>query len=772
MNEKTIRPGSVSETIDFDKLSMVVRRNWLWLVIIFLAVNSAALIYVRYTKDVFQSTSELKLEVKDDASELGIKNIVEDQNLNIISGEIELIQSKLFLSRVLDSGPFEISYYSEGRVLNDELFGRTPFTVKYRAKSDDLYNKPIKFEEINDRTFRLTHGDGHEVQGHYGEKLSLLNSELVLSRDRSFMKGDEIGYFFIVHSRDAMLSYLENNFTAEPLNYNANTIRVALQDHNPYKAQSILNRIDTLYLNFSYEQKNLANRQKIEWLSEELAQIEKRMEGFEDYFENFTLENKTVDLDGDLSKTIELINALDSQRYQVTNEITTLKEVSSALKNENYVLSLAHRNALPPALAKNLEELHAVVMDQEKLRMSYNEVTFAYRQTQQELESIRNKTIEQLQELLVFNERRLRKLNDQKRQLEKDFANLPDKNTEFSKNLRFYKLNEQLYLSLMESKAEFEVVQAGSTPDFRILSPASFPKEPVSPKKAMIVGAGVVSSLVLMLFLIGIMYLLNNRISSLSELERGLGLPVLGVIPSSKNVRGNTLFVLDQPKSMVSESIRTIRTNLDFFNIKSDKRVVAISSTVSGEGKSFVTMNLGAIIASSRKRVVLVDLDMRKHKSNAHLPVEDLSRGVSTILIRRNTWEECISHTPVEFFDYLPAGPHPPNPAELLLSPEFSELLNNLRSRYDYVLLDTPPVGLVTDGIIAMKHADLSIYVFRANYSKSSFLLNLRRIVTINKFDNLVVVLNALPSTGEHKYGYGYYSDAEEKQKWKQLFNA
>jgi tyrosine-protein kinase Etk/Wzc len=167
-----------------------------------------------------------------------------------------------------------------------------------------------------------------------------------------------------------------------------------------------------------------------------------------------------------------------------------------------------------------------------------------------------------------------------------------------------------------------------------------------------------------------------------------------------------------------------------------------------------------------------VDLDMRKSKSNLHLPVQDPTKGVSTVLIRRNTWQECVSQTPIENFDYLPAGPHPPNPAELLLNGEFKELLNNLREHYDYVLVDTPPVGLVTDGIMAMKHADLCIYIFRANYSKSDFLLNLQRIININKFSNLTMVLNALPSTGEHKYGYGYYTEAEGRTNWKQLFNS
>jgi len=128
-------------------------------------------------------------------------------------------------------------------------------------------------------------------------------------------------------------------------------------------------------------------------------------------------------------------------------------------------------------------------------------------------------------------------------------------------------------------------------------------------------------------------------------------------------------------------------------------------------------------------------------------------------LINRNKWEDCLVKTTLDTFDYLPSGPHPPNPSELLMNPEFAHLLSELKKHYDYVILDTPPVGLVTDGIMAMKHSDICIYIFRANYSKKDFLFNLQRIININKFSNITTLLNALPNQGEQSYGYGYYEE-------------
>jgi capsular exopolysaccharide synthesis family protein len=180
-------------------------------------------------------------------------------------------------------------------------------------------------------------------------------------------------------------------------------------------------------------------------------------------------------------------------------------------------------------------------------------------------------------------------------------------------------------------------------------------------------------------------------------------------------------------------------------------------------------MNLGAVMALSDKKVILVDLDMRK--ARVHMPFKstDASKGVSTVLIRKNSWQEAVLPTPIANLDYLPSGPHPPNPSELLLHGAFSELLTDLKRHYDVIILDTPPVGLVTDGIMAMKNADVSLYVFRANYSKKEFLHNLQRIISINKFSNITTLLNAVTSAGK-TYGYGYYEENGKPITLKSLF--
>ncbi|MBS1553495.1 MAG: polysaccharide biosynthesis tyrosine autokinase [Bacteroidetes bacterium] len=759
------------ESIDWDKLqSVVVKQRW-WILLIFILCNLLAYLTIRYTKDVYQSDSEMKLDIKRDATDLGIKTLVEDQNLNIVSGEIEQMKSKVFFNRVIDSLDIWVSYFSIGNVLKNELYKQSPFKVSYQEVPVQLQDQPVFFEFLNEREFEIKLGEnGNKIRGTFGQPLQVAGATIKIDITHLYREDDSNDYYFVINSRPSLVSYLVNNTEVAPLNFNANTISVSFKDNNAIKAYDIVNKVDSLYIQYSNEQKNLANKQKILWLNNELAQVEKRMQNFENYFETFTLKNKSSDLGQDLRRTIIALNRVDSQRFILSKKVAQLDELIEELSTNKPNQNFNSRGFLPEGLNKKLDDLMRMRHESDKLSLAYNENTFAYKQKQKELSTVREQVFGTLSQLKRDWLKSLSEMAQQKQRLEQEFATMPDKNTEFSKNQRFYKLYEEFYLSMMQSKAQFEIAQAGNTPDFKILSSATLPAQPISPKKYMILGIGFVASLVLNFFFIGISYLLTNKITSVKEIENAIVVPILGVIPISKRISETTFHVSENPKSVVSESIRTLRTNLDFFTSIGNKRVITISSTISGEGKSFLAANLGAVLAMSRKKVVLIDLDMRKQKSGSSLQPKDPSKGVSTILIHRNELRECIQSTGLENLDFIPAGPHPPNPSELLLNGEFTQMLTDLKSMYDYVVIDTPPVGLVTDGIMAMKRSDLSIYVVRANYSKREFLSNITRIEKLHHLTSLSVVLNAQPSSGK-TYGYGYYEEQPKKPGWRNFFS-
>ncbi|MFM8740649.1 MAG: GumC family protein, partial [Cytophagales bacterium] len=552
------------ESIDWDKLRYVVlKRKW-WIFFIFVFCNLIAYLTIRYTKDVYKSESELKLDIKRDATELGFNSLVEDQNLNMVAGEIEQMKSKVFFNRVIDSLNIWVSYYSIGNVLKNELYKNSPFKVSYEEIPIQLLDQVIFFEFLNEHKFEIKLGEnGKSLTGTFGKPLQVGSNTIKIDITNLYSEDDSNDYFFILNSRANLVASLVKNTEVAPLNFKANTISVSFKDNNALKAYDIVNKVDSLYIHYSNEQKNLANKQKIVWLNNELAQVENRLQDFEDYFEDFTLKNKSSDLGQDLRKTISALNRLDSQRFMLSKKVAQVDELIEELNTSRPNQNFNSRGFLPEVLNRKLEDLLKMRNESEKLSLAYNENTFAYKQKQKDLSTVREQVFGTLSQLKREWLKSLSEMSVQKQRLEKEFATMPDKNTEFSKNQRFYKLYEEFFLSMMQSKAQFEIAQAGNTPDFKILSPATLPTHPISPKKYMVLGIGFVGSLVLNFFFIGISYILSNKVTSLKEIENTLAVPVLGVIPISKKVSETAFHVKENPKSVVSESIRTLRTNLD-----------------------------------------------------------------------------------------------------------------------------------------------------------------------------------------------------------------
>ena len=395
------------------------------------------------------------------------------------------------------------------------------------------------------------------------------------------------------------------------------------------------------------------------------------------------------------------------------------------------------------------------------MRLSYRESTAAIQQLNESISLASATVLTQLDNLKNQLANDLAEVNASKARLESDFATLPGKSNEFNKNKRFYELYEEFYLSLLQSKAQFEIARAGTSNDFVILSSATYPTSPISPNKLIIHGIGLVAGFVLGLFLIGILYLLNNKVNNLKEIENSVEASILGSIPKITSATGSKMIVDKKPKSSLSESLRSVRTNIQFMIGEASSPLISITSTVSGEGKTFLAVNLGAIMAMTNKRVVILDLDMRRPRVHAAFDEENSEKGISTILINKYAISDSIRSTRLDNLFYIPSGPVPPNPSELLLTAGFDQLINELRASFDLIILDTPPIGVVTDAKIILQKSDLAIYVVRANYSHRSFLKEISALHETHT-TNLGVVLNSANRSGTEKYGYGYYENRKK----------
>lgn len=339
---------------------------------------------------------------------------------------------------------------------------------------------------------------------------------------------------------------------------------------------------------------------------------------------------------------------------------------------------------------------------------------------------------------------------------------------------------EQVFTFLQEKKAEAEIAKAATVSDNRVLEYATF-SGPIQPNPrrnylvALLVGLAIPS---------GITFLrlyLDNTIKDRSHLESLTDIPVIGSV--GHNTKDNNLIILTHPKSVISEAFRSLRTNLQFVGKGEDEaRVLLITSMISGEGKTFCAINLASVLAYAGKRVVVVGLDLRKPKIHTEFGIEN-TRGMSNYLIGQADLEEITHQTRVENLDLITAGPIPPNPSELILNDRMQTLIDQLQEDYDYVILDTPPIGLVTDASILMQHSDTNMFIVRHGYSKIDYIRSINDIYEEGKFSNLYLVLNDVDfSKGAYGYkygygygyGYGYYEEDKQKEQpfWKRIFKS
>ena len=231
-------------------------------------------------------------------------------------------------------------------------------------------------------------------------------------------------------------------------------------------------------------------------------------------------------------------------------------------------------------------------------------------------------------------------------------------------------------------------------------------------------------------------------------------IPILGLIGHSDNA--TSLVVSNASKSIIAESFRALRTNIQYLAADKEKKVITVTSSIGGEGKTFTTMNLAAIIALSGHKTILIGGDLRKPKLHEDFKV-DTSKGLSSYLINKSELAEVIEKTEIDSLDVIASGPTPPNPAELLDSKKMRDLIMELNKTYDYVIIDTPPIGLVTDGVILMQHADVNLYIVRHNYSKSSALNVINNLYNQKQVENIHIIINDFKHTSSgYGYGYGY----------------
>lgn len=765
-------------------MSVILRRYWWWVLLLILFFMSIAFFYLRYTKPVYDSSMLIQLAEKDQGKEL-----LEIDNVNKridISTEIELLRSQFLFEIAIAKMNMNVSLFSKGKILTEEKYHQSSFTIlPYSLSDSSLCDVPIWIETTSDHQVKLSYalnGKNYSVKSGVNKSVKTTHFEIGFKVENwDILKQDDEAneLYFTFNNQKTLASRLIANLEVNPVDANAKTIELRYSGNNPELCRDIVQSVAKTFFNYDEELKRKSADNILSFIQIQLDSISGELKDSKDSLTDFQRKSHLSDPENEGGNLTQDIDKYQDILFDLENELATLKTVNSKLKAEPNRLDIYR--LIPEMLGKSFElSLTKQITDLNLLLERKEELLTNVTENNSELKNLNTRIQSKIQSIRrsveVIQERILEQAKVIKGKIgivEGEYLKMPQKKMEYNRLKSLQDLNEKYYTLLTEKKIMYSISNAGYTSNNRVLNEASMNFSPVSPNRKLVYAGfifiGFVSGFAFLFF----KYVTFNEINTIDDLKHLLPdkVTVLGNIPLLKeSTEYSQLLVHNSPKSILAESMRNIRTNLSFVN--SDVRVIAISSSISGEGKTFVALNLAGIIALSGKRTIVIDLDLRKPKVHLGLNVSN-EKGISNLIIKQVTLEECIRKSEIENLDFISAGPIPPNPSELILSDSFQEILETLKATYDIVIIDNPPVGLVTDGVQILAKADVPIYIFKAHYSKRVFASRVRELFEMNQITHLNIILNGTKAyKGKYGYGYGYgygydYYDEEDKKKKK-----
>ncbi|MDX1349936.1 MAG: polysaccharide biosynthesis tyrosine autokinase [Putridiphycobacter sp.] len=779
-SDKSINTPAFNRELDFDIFRAVLQKNYGWLLIIVLIGFLSAGLYLRYTKPIFESKAIIQRTLKDEGQRLlNFDNLDQENNL---SADVELLKSPFLLEKVLMNLNLKVSYFSQGQVLTEEKFTQSPYHVTFlELKDSTLVNTPIFVNRIGEvvsieytnagKTIRIPVKDNEVIDNDDFKLVFKIDSETKFLED---IESDQL--YFKINNYKLLTQSLINNVNVSILNYDAKTIQVSFKSNNRYLAQQLVEELIETFFEYDLEKKSKSSENILKFIDEQLDTVYANLKYSEGDLQSFT--NLSKNNNPELYKE-NLINQIDELRGQML-----AADIESELINGlNQGVSSKDRaslyNLIPSLvgtrfqalLQGQLDKLYKLLEAKEDASYQFTDENEILRNLNTNIDAQVETIIQTLKSVKLQVSSRKEGLKKRLQILEGQLYGVPAKEMELAGLRRKFNLNEKYYSLLIEKRTEYQISKAGYIVDNNVLQS---PTHPIltSPNKKLVYLSVFAISLLLCFLLIGIKYITFNVIHNENELRSLLPSKIgfLGSIPRVKMKADNSqLMVHIQPKSSLAENYRHIRSNLQFILDSERSNVISISSSISGEGKTFVSLNLAGIYTMSDKKVVILDLDLRKPKIHMGLKVENLE-GMSSILSGRTKWQDCIHQSEdIENLSYITAGPIPPNPSELILNGVLDTVISELRNIFDIIIIDNPPVGIVSDGVNVMNNSDCPIYIVRANYTKRAVMQQVNKLVLENRLRELYVIFNDVEQNNS-SYGYsygGYYVEEEsEKTRW------
>lgn len=736
-------------------------RNWPWFLLSVTLLLAAAYAYLLFQQPIYKIQASLL--VKDEKKGLGADNLLKELEIfapkAVVENEIEILKSYTLMDKVVGRLNLDLQYFASTPFGKREIYGESPVRLIVERPRPELYEEQLTLSfpgnhlvRINDVSYPLN----QSIQTPYGRLRVFARKALTAQTDPVIVQA--------LPRVETVNNYVKN-LKAEPTSKAATVIALTLEDAVPSKGEAILNQLIEEYNQAAIADKNVTAANTLNFIEERLKLISGELATVEKDVELYKSTQGITDLSVQAQTFLETVKNNDAQLNQVNLQLGALGDI------ERYVNSReGEQGVTPSTLGLSDPVLLGLITQVTTLQLQRDQLARTMSPQNPALQSLDNQikvtksniagNIATMKAMLTTSRQQLQANNGK---LEGVIRTIPSKERALLDITRQQAIKNNLYTYLLEKREETAVSYAATISDSRTIDAARGSVKPVKPVKAMIF---LLFGLVGLMLPVGAMATrdaLNNRVTRRADVEGSTHVPILGEVTKNKNAE--TLVLAPRSRSVIAEQIRTLRTNLQFLRTNAgESQVLLFTSSISGEGKSFVSLNLGASLALVDRKTVILEMDLRKPGLRSSVDVAN-SAGITNYLIGEATVDEVLQPVPGhDNYFIIPSGPIPPNPSELLSGPRLETLFADLRQRFDYVIVDSPPIGLVTDAQLIAPFADATLFMVRHDVTPKN---NLRMIEALHKehrFKKLNIILNAV-GEGEsyyYSYGYGYnkyYSD-------------
>lgn len=786
--------------IDIKYYLIKYSRYWpLYLTCIFLGIILVFLFH-RYSVEEYevQGSILIKTNSSPEVRILDRSNIF--SGTNNLENDILLLTSKNLATEALRDLHFNVTYYASTNIKEIELYDKSPIKVEVDPDYFQMEMGEVTLTVLNEDEFILTReetgffdflkakADGPiddailNKNFQFGQTIDSGQSRFVINKIKDMRVGEQLS--FVIHNPISIIDDYSRSILVRPINSYGTVLQVSMVTKVVEKGRDYVNALMDAYIKYNLKEKNQMTENTLKFLDEQLSVVEDSLKFVERKMLNFKVENKLMDVTSEFGGVLGNIQNLEDQIQKIDFELQYYQALQVYLqeKGKDYsdILAPSLVGISDGFLNGLIAKLVEISLERRRVLAVVNESHPNVRELDEQITKLRENIFENIDNLVKNTRERKSQINEKLVQEDQVFATLPQAESDFMSLNREFKLRENLYNYLLEKRAEAGIAKASNISDNSVLDYARrgsliFPKKGQNYSVAF--GLGFFIPLALLL----LYHYLNNKIVDQIQLKNVLRIPLLGTIGFS--TKDTNMLVAEHPKSMVAESFRSLRSALFYISSEKKCKKILVTSSVSGEGKTFVSINLAAALALSGKKTCLIGLDLRRPKLSEYLGVS-IQTGLSNYLVDKATREEIVIKTDYENLYVVPSGPIPPNPAELLLKDKMSEFLDSLNDEFDLVVLDTPPIGLVSETMDLMRFSDVNLYIVRQDYTHKRYLLMINDLYANDQIDNIYAVFNGIKAGldvydfGGYNYGYGYnysymrkneytgnYYDQEDKQK-------